>query len=271
MENTSRRTGLQLGLAAVTEANSGDFTVKLKSDRKREIDKIISDIRSQIEEDEPATKVEFVQILQDMIGDLTSQPEPIVIKLFSQDGKLLNAHRSEEWPKRIGKIPRRGRCSQRRGKHYQRTCDDLSDQSSSGGARWIYRAKKLPVDASADSGRRARRHTARDRTIAPTQFASVFRSEPRHAGPDGQHLAGERHRTHGDSRFIRKCQYSPGETEIRRENLQRLVQVTGRLEGVDLGTGIARSQKSSQRFASALHQFEWNMAGTYEEQQKSFQ
>src|SRR6202012_3718799 len=49
-----------------------------------------SEIRGKIEEEEPAAKVEFVQLLQDMIGDLTSQPEPIVIKLFSQDGKLLN-------------------------------------------------------------------------------------------------------------------------------------------------------------------------------------
>src|SRR5260221_351460 len=31
VENTSRRTGLQLGLAAVTEANRGDFTVRLKT------------------------------------------------------------------------------------------------------------------------------------------------------------------------------------------------------------------------------------------------
>jgi hypothetical protein len=30
VEITSRRTGLQMGLAAVTEANSGDFTVRLK-------------------------------------------------------------------------------------------------------------------------------------------------------------------------------------------------------------------------------------------------
>src|SRR5262249_11934542 len=36
----------------------------------------------------------------------------------------------------------------------------------------------------------------------------------------------------------------PGETEIRRENLQRLVQVTARLEGVDLGTGMAGVQKA---------------------------
>src|SRR5882757_3070748 len=90
VENTSRRTGLQLGPAAVTEANNGDFTVKLKKDRDRGIDEVIADIRSEIEEGEPGTKVEFIQLLQDMIGDLTSQPEPVVIKLFSQDGKLLN-------------------------------------------------------------------------------------------------------------------------------------------------------------------------------------
>src|SRR2546429_3238236 len=79
VENTSRRTGLELGLSAVTEANRGDFTVKLKRDRKRGIEEIMNDIRKEIEHSEPATKVEFVQVLQDMIGDLTSQPEHIVI------------------------------------------------------------------------------------------------------------------------------------------------------------------------------------------------
>ena len=33
--------------------------------------------------------VEFPQLLQDMIGDLTSAPEPVVIKLFSEDADLL--------------------------------------------------------------------------------------------------------------------------------------------------------------------------------------
>src|SRR5262249_21186849 len=40
VEGTSRRTGLQLGLAAVTEANIGDVSVKLKRDRKRGSDEI---------------------------------------------------------------------------------------------------------------------------------------------------------------------------------------------------------------------------------------
>src|SRR2546425_216894 len=89
VENTSRRTGLELGLAAVTEANRGDILVKLKRDRKRGIDEVMEDVRSQVKMQEPAVRIEFVQVLQDMIGDLTSEPEPIQIKLFSQDPALL--------------------------------------------------------------------------------------------------------------------------------------------------------------------------------------
>ena len=47
VESTSRRTGLQLGLAAVTEPNTGDISVKLKDKRSRGIDDIISEIRAQ--------------------------------------------------------------------------------------------------------------------------------------------------------------------------------------------------------------------------------
>ena len=89
VENTSRRTGLELGLSAVTEANRGDFTVRLKSKRDRGIEEVMNDVRNKIEEAEPSTRVEFVQVLQDMIGDLSNEPEPVVIKLYSQDQQLL--------------------------------------------------------------------------------------------------------------------------------------------------------------------------------------
>src|SRR5690349_11989022 len=69
VESTSRRTGLQLGLAAVTEANSGDVSVKLKRNRDRGIDEVIDDVRAKIKKQEPALDVEFIQVLQDMIGD----------------------------------------------------------------------------------------------------------------------------------------------------------------------------------------------------------
>src|SRR5262249_11890098 len=90
VESTSRRTGLELGLAAVTEPNTGDIAVKLKADRKRGVDDVISDVRAKVVASEPGLDVEFIQVLQDMIGDLTGAPEPGVLKLFAQDPELLN-------------------------------------------------------------------------------------------------------------------------------------------------------------------------------------
>ena len=89
VESTSRRTGLQLGLQAVTEANTGDFLIKLKEKRDKGSDEIISDLRDKIGKAYPQLDIEFVQVLQDQIGDLTSSPEPIEIKLFSPDPALL--------------------------------------------------------------------------------------------------------------------------------------------------------------------------------------
>src|SRR5262249_43125605 len=104
VESTSRRTGMQLGLATVTEANTGDLSVKLKRNRKRGGEEVIAAVRDKIKKAEPVLDVEFPQLLQDMIGDLTSAPEPVVIKLFSQDPALLS-----QWAVSVGdtikKIP----------------------------------------------------------------------------------------------------------------------------------------------------------------------
>jgi multidrug efflux pump subunit AcrB len=61
----------------------------------------------------------------------------------------------------------------------------------------------------------------------------------------------------------------PGQVEIQRENLQRDVAVTARLEGTDLGSGIA----AVQRAVDALHlpaNVRVEYGGTYREQQRSF-
>src|SRR5215831_10589796 len=89
VESTSRRTGLQLGIFPVTEPNTGDFTVKLKDERKRGIEEVISEIREKVRREEPVLDIEFVQLLQDMIGDLTGAPQPVVVKLFSDNPELL--------------------------------------------------------------------------------------------------------------------------------------------------------------------------------------
>src|SRR5262249_30160860 len=61
----------------------------------------------------------------------------------------------------------------------------------------------------------------------------------------------------------------PGQTEVRRENMQRLVEVTARLEGVDMGTGIAAVQKTVADL-KLPPSIRVEYGGTYKEQQKSF-
>jgi CzcA family heavy metal efflux pump len=82
----TRRTGSELGFAA-TAPNTGDFTVLLKPRRSRSasVYEVIDRVRASAEAEAPAVRVEFVQLLQDVIGDLAGSPEPVELKMFSSD------------------------------------------------------------------------------------------------------------------------------------------------------------------------------------------
>src|SRR5436305_6365785 len=79
----------------VTEPNRGDFAVKLKPGHKRATEEVISDLRDQIAESEPGLEIEFVGIVPDISGDLQGNPEPIEIKLFSEDAAALQTKADE--------------------------------------------------------------------------------------------------------------------------------------------------------------------------------
>src|SRR5260221_7743141 len=266
VENTSRRTGLQLGLAAVTEANNGDFTVKLKKDRKRPIDEIVSDIRGQIEEGEPATKVEFIQLLQDMIGDLTSQPEPVVIKLFSQDGKLLN-DTAPKVGEAISKV--KGVVDVLNGIENTVSGPAVTYQvNPTVAARAGFTPEEVAIDAAAvlEGEPAATPVVLNDRAYTiRVRFPEQSRSSLDNMSNTLLTSASGRTATLGS---LATSTNDPGETEIRRENLQRLVQVTARLEGRDLGNGVAAVQKA----VNNLHlpsSIRVEYGGLYEENQKS--
>jgi Cu/Ag efflux pump CusA len=78
------------------------------------------------------------------------------------------------------------------------------------------------------------------------------------------------HRAYCHTRRIGGCDFpSRGRPEIRRENLQRQVAITARLEGTDLGTAISEVQNEIAK----LHlptSVRVEYGGTYQEQQKSF-
>src|SRR5206468_11586404 len=88
VQTCSCRSGLQLG-GGGTEANTGDFFVRLKPFPRRGIEEIMNDVRDEIEKHIPGLQVELLQLIEDLIGDLTSVPQPIEIKLYSDDEQLL--------------------------------------------------------------------------------------------------------------------------------------------------------------------------------------
>ena len=94
VEAYSRRTGTQLGFF-ITEPNNGDYLIKLKSNRNKTTSQIIDELRKKIESSEPALKIEFGQFMQDLIGDLTSVPSPVEIKVFGENLSLIQKKAKE--------------------------------------------------------------------------------------------------------------------------------------------------------------------------------
>jgi CzcA family heavy metal efflux pump len=98
----SRRTGTELGFT-ITEPNVGDFAVMLKEGRRRNIEKIIDEIREKVTSTVPGVDVDFIQVLQDLIGDLEGSPSPVEIKLFGEDQAQL-AETAKSLADKLGKI-----------------------------------------------------------------------------------------------------------------------------------------------------------------------
>jgi CzcA family heavy metal efflux pump len=264
---TTRRTGLQLGLAAVTEANTGDISVRLKSKRSRSIDEIISDVRQQIKEQEPELDVEFTQVLEDMINDLSNSPEPVQIKLFSNDASLLH----DLGPKvqaAIAAIP--GIVDTQNG----------VDNTLSGPAttfqvdpvlasRLGFTVQEVAEDATSlldglpttdpviVDGRpytvRVRMSDEHRNSLSAIEN-TVFNSATGHTATLGS---------------VAEIKELPPQNEIRRENLQQVVLVSGRLEGSNLGGAMVKVKDAVAKL-NLPSSVRVEYGGTYEEQQKSF-
>jgi CzcA family heavy metal efflux pump len=267
VENTSRRTGLQLGLAAVTEANRGDFSVRLKSKRDRDIEEVMNDVRAKIKTAEPAADIEFIQVLQDMIGDLSNEPEPVVIKLYSQDPQVL-LQAAPHVAETIGKVP--GVVDVLDGVENTISGPASTFQiNPATAARSGFTPEEIAIDSSAIlEGEPAATPVVLNDRVYPirVRFPEASRSSLDQMMNTPLLSSTGKTATLG---ALASLSTDPGKTEIRRENLQRLMQVTARLEGVGLGSGIAAVQKA----VNDLHlpsSIRVEYGGTFQEQQKSF-
>jgi CzcA family heavy metal efflux pump len=268
VESTSRRTGLQLGLAAVTEANNGDFTVRLKRDRSRGIDEIIADLRAKVTQKYPQLDVEFIQLLQDMIGDLTSSPEPIEIKLFSPDPNLL-----KQWGPKVGDRIKKIKVVADVKNGIENTVSGsaiVMNVDPVVAARSGFTPQEIELDASAIlQGEPA------TTPVVVNDHAYTLRVR----FPDSSRANLEQVRntmitssSTGKSASLGSLatfQDEVGQTEIIRENLLRRIAVTGRFEGVSLGKGIETVQQAVAEL-NLPPSIRVVYGGLYAEQQKSF-
>ena len=268
VDTTSRRTGLQMGLAAVTESNTGDFTVLLRDKRSRGIDEVMEDARRQIKAAEPELDIEFTQVLQDMIGDLSNSPEPVQIKLYSSSQDLLN-QLAPRVADAISKVP--GVVDVENGIDNTVSGPATNFQVDPGlAARYGFTTAEVATDAT----------SILDGITTPDPLIENGRPYTVRVRLDDSHRASldaiqntvflsatGKMATLGSLAAIQQL---PPQNEILRENLQQMVAVTGRLEGSDLGSAIRRVQLAVRN----LHlpsSVRVTYGGTYQEQQKSFQ
>ncbi len=267
VESTSRRTGLQMGLAAVTEANTGDFTVKLKAKRSRSVWEVMDEARAKIKAAEPELDVELTQILQDNINDLSNAPEPIQIKIFSDDPTLL-AQLGPRVGDAISGI--KGVVDVENGIENTLSGPATNFQVDPVvAARFGFTPTEVSEDATAILDglptndpliANGRPYTIRLR-LSDEHRASLEAIENTVFNSSTGHTA-----TLGSLASIEQL---PPQNEIHRENLQRLVVVTAQLEGSDLGSAIARVRRT----VAGLHlppTVRVEYGGTYEVQQQSF-
>jgi multidrug efflux pump subunit AcrB len=272
VESTSRRTGLQLGLAAVTEANTGDISVKLKDQRSRNVDEIIADVREKVTAVEPAVVVDFHQVLEDMIGDLTGDPKPVMIRLYSDDVDAL-----KQWAPRVSDTLEGIYIN---NKKPVVDVDNGIDSTTSGPA----------VVFAVDPVRAAKAGFTTDQLAIvssaiidgePATTPVVVNDRPytvrvRYAKQSRSSLEAMKNtllvNSNGGTATLgamADISEVPGQIEVIRDNLQRDVAVTARLEGIDLGTGVAAVQKAVNDL-KLPPSTRVEYAGTFKEQQKSF-
>ncbi|MVT40843.1 MMPL family transporter [Chitinophaga oryziterrae] len=250
----SRRTGTQMGFF-ITEPNTGDYLIQLKKQRDRSTNEVISDIRQRIESTQPALRIDFGQVVGDMLGDLMTSVQPIEIKIFGDNPQRIAKRVAEQVSKIHGTadvfngiviagpsvsiVPDYSRMAQ-----FGITPANLQMQLQNALEGNVIGSIPEKEQLSA-----VRMIYPRSRSITDLQQLEIF-------SPDG--------RLHPIS-SLATVRLNAGDAEIQRQNLQTMGVVTARLENSDLGTVMNEIRKI--KVPPGYHV---EYGGAYADQQQSF-
>jgi CzcA family heavy metal efflux pump len=260
----SRRTGSELGLFA-TAQNSGDILVRLKprGQRSRSSEDVIADIRPKLQEAAPLAEIEFVQLLQDMLGDLEGAPTPIDVKIFGDDPEKL-AELAEPVEEMLAKI--------------DGVVDVVGMQAGNPEVTWTVdpvEAARVGLTVEDVSGQLAASWLGDVSThlqLADRQVPVRVRL-PDAIRLDPQRFPDTRIRT-AEGKLVpvsvlAHLTHSNGQAELLRENLRSMASVTGRLEGRDLGSAVSDIREALGRLKLPVG-YTYEIGGQYESQRQAF-
>jgi len=260
----SRRTGTQMGFF-ITEPNTGDYLIQLKKDHQKTTEEVTSELRTQIEATQPALRVDFGQVIGDMLGDLMTSTQPIEIKIFGDNQQIL-----QKLSKEIAAVvtsvkgtadvfdgiviagpsvelePNFAKLAQ-----YNLTPNALQTQVQNAldgniAGNLVEKEQLTPI--------RMVYPGSRTLDVNGLQKLSIFLN-------NGRLLPLQE---------VAKINVHPGDAEIQRENLQTMGVITARLDQGSLGGVMPLIQKDIQQKVNLPSGYHVEYGGAYAEQQQSF-
>jgi CzcA family heavy metal efflux pump len=264
VETYSRRTGTQMGFF-ITEPNDGDYLIQLKKNRKRSTTEVIDDIRSRIEATQPALKIDFGQVIGDMLGDLMESVQPVEVKIFGSDQQKLN-----EYSDQIADIVS--------------SVDGTTDISNGIVIAGPYVSVKPKATALAQYGISPANLQYQLQTSLEGNVEGVVVEKEQltnirliYSDKDKQGISGIKKLQIflPDGKLmpitsLAKVLLIGGDAEIQRENLQDMGVVSARLNSRDLGSVISDIQKKVSSQLRLPQGYSIVYGGAFKEQQQSF-
>ncbi|MEP6646247.1 MAG: efflux RND transporter permease subunit [Saprospiraceae bacterium] len=264
VEAYSRRTGTQMGFF-ITEPNTGDYLIQLKKNHKRTTNDVIDEIRAKVETTQPALRIDFGQVIGDMLGDLMSSVQPVEVKIFGDDQSVLK-QLSVNVADIISNISGTA---------------DVFDGIVVAGPSISIVPKNLALAqyGITPASLQFQMQTALEGNVVGSVFEKQQLSALRIVYPGNRNQSVEEIKhmqiflPNGKLKPISELadiQLNKGDTEIERENLQSMGVVTARLDNRDLGSVMRDIQSEVSSKISLPKGYSIEYGGAYADQQKSF-
>ncbi len=260
----SRRTGTQMGFF-ITEPNYGDYLIQLKKERKLSTEEVIDIIRKKVESTQPALQIDFGQVIGDMLGDLMASTQPIEVKIYGDNPKVLQG-----LAKQVASIV----------ENVKGTADVFDGITVAGPSVNIEPDnKRLAQFGISPADFQNQVQTQLEGTLIGDIYEKEQLTSIRMLYPGAAQTPLEKLRQssiflpNGNLQPITQLaniQIEQGVAEVERENLQPMIPVIARLNNRDLGSVMKDIQTGIKTKLHLPQGYQISYGGAYQEQQKSF-